>query len=658
MHNLKMLYIKNNQQITELETQNYLLDQHNEIVQNFAKVYFELSHEEIQSIQEQMTQKHCEHEMNFQVKDENGMYNKVVATPFHGFAPIPKKYVDDLALSTRDILALTRKLLQNLLSNKDISVKSLKLEHIPSHIAQELISIIKNNIYYEPEISHPALKDYPFLCIVGFDSAVCNLQSSEHSFFEFNAGTPCGIEDQYQLFEHFKNIAPKLAKEILPYIPQDQSHQFLKETIDECAKFWTQGKKGISVILGPGTYNPGHPEIAALSVRSGMPLVKIQDLYIDHAGDVRLKTIDKDHPIVTGIYNRKEESFLLYSEKFRIPLRSPFTSQNKELSKKFNVELKEGILYSYFYDNNFNITGVDIDAETNQAKYQILFEQISEDPKTGHQGDLIQAIWNRKLFVSNLGGRIFDDKRAFRIIHEYFANKDTNVAHPPAKIKLEDLEKNFSKAVIKAPDLSGGAGVIIGAQLGKEEKKIELKKIHEKPQYYEIQEMAKLAVINTYDRKQNKIIPLPIDWRLIISFGPDEIPRVSTHSCLVRSAPFGSLKTNTSSGGGYALGLMYELNGQVQEIRPTPNHKALLTETRSKDIQTFLTSMKQLLELQDKKLCETIIYNLRDIMDLIGLENIVWINNLRKFQRDEISLKKLEESYSAFLRTSKIESLT
>lgn len=659
MEDLKKLYIKHEKGFTELEASNYFLDQDHPIIKEMADFYFSLPPDDLSKRQEKMTAAHCYHEMNFQTKDESGKYGQVVATPFHGFAPITKRYLDDIVQSTAALLSVTRKLLQNLFSNEDITILSLGLETLPKAKAEELISIIKKNIYYEPKISHPSLKSYPFLSIVGFDCAVSQLKEPENIFFEFNAGTPCGIEDQYQLYEHAKDYFPEIYKMAKKYMAADHSHQLLKETIDACALKWTGNSEGISVILSPGAYNPAHPEIAAIASRSHMPLVKINDLYIDSQGQVRLNVMNQKHPVVTGIYNRKEESFLIYSEKFEIPLRSPFTSQNKELAKKHHIELKEGILYSYIYDQDFNIIDVEIDQAKNKAKYQVLFEQISPDPQSGKVGDLIQAVWEKKLYISNLGGRVFDDKRAFRVISDYLVPRQgkKKLARPPEAISLEKLPQQIDQAVIKAPDLSGGAGISIGAQLTQEEKEKIIQQVKANPKYYETQELSKLAVITTFSKEKNKRIPLPIDWRLIISFGPDEGPKMSTHSCLVRTAPFGSLKTNTSAGGGYALGLI--LNDKPINHKQK-NHlfsSPTLTKTRYEDLKHFLQNMDSLLKTQDRSEIESLTYQLRDIMDLIGLENIVWINSLRDLMNHKIDFFEFERTYQQFLKDSKIKEL-
>ena len=628
-------------------TQNYFNEQKNSSIKDFIDTYLDKSPQEVFDLQQKISKLHAKYEMNFQVRDPSGLYSKVVATPFHGFAPLPTEYIKSLVQSTQPILKLTRTLLQNLYSAKKLSIEALGLNDMKKEDQEELLSIVHNNIYYEPRYHHSSFKDYPFLSVVGFDSAVQNLHKPEHCFFELNAGTPCGIEDQQQLYQHFKTASPELFSLIDPFIPDDQSHMLLKQTIDSCAKFWTE-QTGISVVLSPGPYNPAHPEIANLALKSGMPLVKMQDLYIDHDGYLRLITTGV-HPRITGIYNRKEESFLTYSQDLKIPLRSPFTQINEKLSNELELDLKNGILYSYQYDQNNQIIGVDTD-ECGTAKYQILFDSISADPQTGKIGNIMDAVWSKKLFISNLGGRVFDDKRAFRILADYLESKSLDsIAHPPKSIRPHELENYIDNAVVKAPDLSGGAGVTIMAQLKTEEQIKVLKDVQARPNYFEIQEMTKLAVIHSYHHNDSGIDvrPLPVDWRLIIFFNDLGQVSSSTHSCLVRTAPFGSLKTNTSSGGGYALALIYENTKINKQHHSAPKvNKHFVGLSRQNQFKIFLKNLK---DCESSDQIENLIYEFRDLIDLIGEENIPFLQVMRSFQQGELSFHAFHNEAASFL---------
>ncbi len=640
-HNLNCLYL--GKDLKEIPTQNYFSVFQNSPINNFIQSYMKMSPEEIYEMQNVITDSHAEHEMNFQVRDESGLYSKIVATPFHGFAPLPKDYVCSLVKSTQPVLHMTRRLLQKLYSSSELSLNSLDIPELNENDKKELISIIKHNIYYEPKYHNPVLKDYPFLCVVGFDSAIQNLEKPEHIFFELNAGTPCGIEDQSQLFQRFSEASPLLYNQIAPYLDKDISHQLLKNTIDSCALNWTKQTDGISVVLSPGPYNPAHPEIANLALKSGMPLVKMQDLYIDSEGYLRLIT-DNDHPKITGIYNRKEESFFTYSQELQIPLRSPFTQINEELSRNFNLDLKEGILYSYQYDQNNQIIGVDLN-EDGEPKFQILFDSIAHDPQTQQLGSIMQAIWNKKLFVSNLGGRVFDDKRAFRIIANALQKATNNpTAHPPHSIPVEQLAANIQSAVVKAPDLSGGAGVTIMAQIDERDQQEVLSEVIKKPEYFEIQQLTKLAVITSMHKQDDDINarPLPVDWRLIIFFGPDNDVQFSTHSCLVRTAPFGSIKTNTSAGGGYALALIFNShkheNLNVSNFQVNPKYIGV---SRQKQLQKLIKDLKEVESIEN---IEHLIYEFRDLIDLIGNNNITFLQHMRSYQQSKINLTEFKKN--------------
>lgn len=636
-YNLENLYLSHGEKLTEIPSQNYIFYGKDSVLADFCHSYLELAPSEVIELQKKMTKRHCDHEMNFQTKDESGLYNKVVATPFHGFAPLRYEYVKELVNSTTPILKTARDLLQKIYSNKNVTAKNLGVDHLSQDDQNELISIIKENIYYEPAYTHKNLNDYPFLSVVGFDSAIENLSSPQNTFFEFNAGTPCGIEDQDQLLEHFKVIAPELWEKVKPYIPEDNSHDLLRETIEDCALNWTNQKDGISIIISPGPYNPAHPEIAALAKKSGMPLVKMQDLYIDQSGFLKLKINDGSHPKVTGIYNRKEESFLTYSQRNQIPLRSPFSAINKKLNSEQGLELKDGILYSYQYDANSNIIGVDLDGDGHPL-FQILFDSLSNAPDGNFYGDIIDAVWNKKLYISNLGGRVLDDKRAFRILSKY---QDKNSAHPPEEIKKTELRSKIKQAVIKAPDLSGGSGVYIGMQLNEEEQKEILLKHELRPDYYEVQKFQKLAVIPSYNSNQ-ELIPLPVDWRLITFFSADGTTSFSTNSCLVRTAPFGEIKTNTSAGGGYALALMYtEKSPHKINKKETPN--SFIGESRVEQKNKVMSSFKQILEGNPPENVDHFIYEVRDVLDLLPYEAIPILHHLREFHLKKSNFERLQQ---------------
>lgn len=645
---MNQLYLQTSEGDYFLETENYFFNKDGSSrkeIKNFVQGYMNLSPQEIFQLQEKISSLHCEHEMNFQIKDPSGQYSKVVSTPLQGFAPVSFQLVQQLVDSTQKPLNLLRSLLQEIYSKKELKLEDFTKFNIAQDDAQTLLKIIQENIYYEPNIVHPNLKDYPFLPLVGFDAALSSLSKPQTTFFEYNAGTPCGIEDQYQLFHHLKSLNLKFFQDSNLDQDWDNSHYLLRNVIEECANEWTQKDEGICVVMSPGPYSPAHPEIAALAVRAKMPLVRMNDLYIDEAGYVRFNCLSKQHPLVKGIYNRREESFLIYSEQSKIPLRSPFYRDiNQRISQKQNLKLHPGILYSYLYDTQGTPEAVELN-DKGEPIYQTLFDQIGVHPKTNLKGDIAQALIEKKVFISNIGGRILDDKRVFRILDKTF--KTHNVAHPPQGISATELENKMNQAVIKIPDQSGGAGVLIGPCLDAEQRKEIIKKVQQQPHFYEIQNLEKLAVIPTVTKEQNdyKYQTLPVDWRLIIFQSPTGKVSWSQHSCLVRTAGHGDIKTNTSAGGGYAIGLIYDQGEQDKKtIKEYPY--SYIGKQKAEEIDSFFIALNKFLETNDFTQVDPLTYQYRDIMDCFELKKVTWIQKLRDYRDKKIT----KESFKNYLK--------
>ena len=58
--------------------------------------------------------------------------------------------------------------------------------------------------------------------------------------------------------------------------------------------------------------------------------------------------------------------------------------------------------------------------------------------------------------------------------------------------------------------------------------------------------------------------------------------------------------------------------------------------------------MEDFFNQPQKDKIEPITYKLRDIMDLIGIENISFINNLRDYQQGLCDLERLKSEYTQF----------
>ena len=182
------------------------------------------------------------------------------------------------------------------------------------------------------------------------------------------------------------------------------------------------------------------------------------------------------------------------------------------------------------------------------------------------------------------------------------------------------------------------------AQIDERDQQEVLSEVIKKPEYFEIQQLTKLAVITSMHKQDDDINarPLPVDWRLIIFFGPDNDVQFSTHSCLVRTAPFGSIKTNTSAGGGYALALIFNShkheNLNVSNFQVNPKYIGV---SRQKQLQKLIKDLKEVESIEN---IEHLIYEFRDLIDLIGNNNITFLQHTRSYQQSKINLTEFKKN--------------
>ncbi len=481
-------------------------------------------------------------EMSFSVKNKaTGRYDKIFKVPVRGMPiTMSQGYYNKLVHSTAPIMRSIRELSQNIFSNKELTPTSLGIEALPAREQQQVVDIIKNSIYYEKELVHPNMKDYPFFSVVGFDAALGKIDEVLGKFFEFNSGTPSGLSNNIQMLEVIRLKQPELYEKLRTYLKKDTTFDILRETMEDNALAWTGNKEGISVVIGPGIYNGAHPDVASIAHFSNMPLVRANDLYTDKAGHVRLNTQSdgKNDPIVTGIYGRVEESFFLQDSKKGIAWKIPDLEDNPALGKKWGVKLDAGVAYQFMYDTKGEKIGVFKDSKGKPMLAEA-WDTIGSDPTRPNaaRGSFADAIKNKQLYFSGLGGRVVDDKRLFEYASKYLAPKYADagqlIASPPGTLRaadlhgissarkkkifeaqkkyVEDLEawnktwnegntagappapridvpelrkdeyQNFFKRpelyVVKAPDGSGGAGIDIMPILSKEERAAVVKKV-------------------------------------------------------------------------------------------------------------------------------------------------------------------------------------
>src|SRR5262249_35616467 len=146
---------------------------------------------------------------------------------------------------------------------------------------------LRECVYREPALFHEVMKDYPFIPVAGFDAAVSSLdEDAPPYFYEYNSETPSGISNNTQLQEIHRQIDPAVYAVMLDRMPKDDTWAKFRGAIESCALKWTGNNKGITVMIGPGSANGAHPDVASIASFTGWPLVNVSDLYEDRAGNI------------------------------------------------------------------------------------------------------------------------------------------------------------------------------------------------------------------------------------------------------------------------------------------------------------------------------------------------------------------------------------
>ncbi|MBF0362029.1 MAG: hypothetical protein HQK49_13520 [Oligoflexia bacterium] len=571
----------------------------------------------------------------------------------------PKSFIEKMGLNTKD-LACSENYIQN------------------------MINSLQKTIYDIPQLHNSSMADYPFMAVAGVDTLMDNPQNMNFTFAEFNLGTPSGISNIRYCTKIWAKKDKEMASKLLPFMIMDKTYQTLKSTISENAKAWTGSKDGITVMVGPGPGNGAHPDVSSISFFSGMPLVTKSDLYVDKSGNVRLNTgRGKNHPRVTGIYSRQEESFLLNDKE--IPLITPDYDVEK-LTSKFKttftndiryaqLKLKEGVWYDWEKDKEGNIIGVKFD-ESGNPKMLADSDNLGVDPTNPNAvpGSLANAITSKKLYTNVVGGRVMDDKKVFEIVSRCFAplekySQGDPVAHPPRSYRSDEflsiiekaekegpeaVKKVLQKFVIKEPDGSGGSGIHILVNDTPEKRLEVLKEYKKHADNWVVQEFVSVAALLipiTNKKGEASIRTTGWDLRVFSMMGPDQVVKAFPHSTLLRTAKptiledgiGGDARSNTSAGGGYgtlavisgdgtkpseALDLKKMMEGPAQDY---------IAASREKDLQRYLITLKRIEALIDNNY-EVFDINMRvlaqkgrAVMDLMGPKFNKFLYIIRKY---------------------------
>ncbi len=599
----------------------------------------------------QLSYLHASREMSFQVKNEaTGRYDKFVAVEAN-VTPAPIRLADynRLVQSTGPLMRLYRTLLQKVYSIEDFGIKDLGFDRMPKAEAQLALDIIRKSIYFEPALVHPNMAEYPALTVAGFDGAIVDPLWPMSLFFETNLGTPSGITNNYQLINYLLQISPEFRELVSQHLPPDNTFTLLRRAIESNAEAWSRRKDGISVVISPGIYNGAHPDVAAISRATGMPLVKSSDLYEDADGWIRLNTgRPAQDPIVTGIYGRMEDSSFIQNDQENIPIISPSLPDHAELEAKLGVQLRPGAVYEFQYDKDGNITGVNKD-ELGRPKLLSVWTTIGSDPSRpgARRGSFRNAIVNRKLYYSGLGGRVMDDKRLFRIFTQYLLAQDPELARPIKGLAPDEYHLYFedpTQFVVKDPQNSGGSGIRFPIAETPEEVAALNARVRANPTAFEIQYVSTITTLPSADYKSQ----VPIDLRIFVMMFADGSVDAGPNSILLRTGANGGLFTNTSKGGGYGKGVIVDdkpkwRRSQLREEKVRPKH---LAASRHEELYQALQGTRDVMlclatlsgSSGDWWTCREkamqLSFQMREILDLIDPWQAGAIAKLRDFAQD------------------------
>ncbi|MEK7358380.1 MAG: hypothetical protein AAB250_18180, partial [Bdellovibrionota bacterium] len=593
-----------------------------------------------------LTDGHARNGNTFQKKNpKTGQYDQEFAPRVNGaVVPLERAFFDEQIESMAPVARSLRHLLQKIYSSGDMFeryrsgtplqraavlaeiVKYLELSELPPNEQRRLVDIVAESIYFEGSMIDPALKDYGFMPVIGFDAAIDTLQKVTAIYYEFNSGTPSGLSNNIQLLELVRQKDPALFAKFKDQILEDRTFEILRLVIESNALRFTGQKDGVSVIVGPGSFNGANPDVAAISAFSGMPLVKSRDLYVGSDGFLHLNTgVGNKHPKVTGIYGRVEESAFLNSAKDGIGWIKPDLKENEALGRKWGLPLRNGVNYEWKLDGNGEKIGVEVDASGKPLVNQGYLGMIGRDPARPDSeptNSIAGLIKGKKLYFSGLGGRVIDDKRVFEIVHRYLARRfltpgtKAPIAGPPRTLTDKEVGEFYAhpeKFVVKVPDESGGVGVYLGPLLSREElvavvakvkrDRADAKRTGQQP-VLTIQDFVTatvMAVANQEARGKKWATTVP-DWRFFVFMDADGKVHAGANSFLVRAAKRLSPSTNTSQGAGYGIGVVLDptkrttrdANKSVLPKRP----KAMpLAESVRQDLVRYFEGLAEVVEV-------------------------------------------------------------
>lgn len=644
--------------------------------------------EELLSIKNELTRRFAQEKAgSFAVKDSKGKSKPFYVTVNPIPLPIPRSYETQLVESTRALFESQNDLLQVFYSKENVSVEDLRaiaVKGTPDAVLEDVISYVKSNHYFEKGIISPTMDKYRFISVVGVDHALTTIREMKALGFEFNGGTPSGWSNTRAILEVYKKVLPQFAHVFEQALEADNAFQNFKRTMDAHGVHWTGNKKGISVVVSPGHFNASHPDVVSIAEYSGLPLVKMSDLYVDRSGTLRLNqpgVNPNNHPTVTSIYSRHEESaiYSATSPSKGLSFKTPriLTNVEKKNLAKLGLDVEEGVGYEFIENSKGVIINVNRDESGRPKKLVMANAMLGRDPTlTEHEPtsplDILDLNNNGKVYLSNRGGRTLDIKPLFAIIAKYFAPKHTDgpIFSPPTTLDLNDPrisdsehEKFYTNAkgyVVKVANESSGNGIDIVSQKNNDGVQEVIEKVQadqarvkqarksgsrDAVASYTIQEFVDSAVITTAIVKDGKAVKVTVvpDLRKFNNFMPTGEVLSGNLGYLGRSGPHGSAISNTGKGGDYFIPLVYDDGSapvQIKKTKQVSTRKKISSRNNAtvsdvESLNRFFGSLGELRHIHrlfdssdgryklfsnNRNVFERLSYEYRDVMHLLGPE--------------------------------------
>ena len=353
-------------------------------------------------------------DLTFSKKTQSGEYKTFTVPCTTTVVPMQKSLFNEVELASQKLMIALRKVIQDIYGSKDIESSEF-VKSLPQNVREIFVEAIKTSSNYFPQLHHPNMKNYPFLDNVGLDLVLVedyleqskdfpqfikkkdqeNLPGLPFRILEINAGSPSGASNNMNVLQGLYEQAPEMLEALGHVMPNDH-FEVLGQTYKSLGESWTGNKTGIQILLPPGGQNGAAPEIHQLAAYSGLLYTDANQLYQDKDGYIRLRTVDKENPIVNAIYSRVNADAALFDLKKNLTLKDPDSAEPL-----------------YLRDNLIK------DSDDDEGRI-VLDENGKPIPQQSDYAipGIINAIINKKIYMGGLN-RILDNKIILATLTHY-----------------------------------------------------------------------------------------------------------------------------------------------------------------------------------------------------------------------------------------------